>query len=248
MEGHPPHPPLQLEDPSLKPKPFPPRPLPPSSPPLALFAVLRESSKSCDCNRLRSFFSSLGIRPTAVTATLITSGNGQNCNCNPQSIPPEQLVDCNDFVADGIFLELRPCGPGTDHKNPESRKSEKFMEKDPESPYDSGVNKSARERIGRQDLSQEVPSKKGSLGVMFSPRNYRENAHSKSANFEGRHSGGHLLGRPLLFTSESFFGGPKRGGGFLFLTIFRFSGFRGSFRRFPMEPFLETLWGPTSAY
>ena len=31
---------------------------------------------------------------------------------------------------------------------------------------------------------------------------YRENAHPKSANFEGRHSGGHLLGRPLLFTSE----------------------------------------------
>ena len=30
-----------------------------------------------------------------------------------------------------------------------------------------------------------------------------ENAHSKSANFEGRHSGGHLLGRPLLFTSET---------------------------------------------
>ena len=28
----PPHPPLQLEAPSLKPKPFPPRPLPPSSP------------------------------------------------------------------------------------------------------------------------------------------------------------------------------------------------------------------------
>ena len=66
----------------------------------------------------------------------------------------------------------------------------------------SGVNKSARERIGRQNLSQKVPSKKGSLGVIFSPRNYRQNAHSKSANFEGRHSGGHLLGRPLLFTSE----------------------------------------------
>ena len=65
------------------------------------------------------------------------------------------------------------------------------------------MNKSARERIGRQNLSQKVPSKKGSLGVMFSPRNYRENAHSKSANFEGRHSGGHLLGRPLLFTSET---------------------------------------------
>ena len=65
-----------------------------------------------------------------------------------------------------------------------------------------GVNKSARERRGRQNLSQKVPSKKGSLGVVFSPRNYRENAHSKSANFEGRHSGGHLLGRPLLFTSE----------------------------------------------
>ena len=29
----------------------------------------------------------------------------------------------------------------------------------------SGVNKSARERIGRQNLSQKVPSKKGSLGV-----------------------------------------------------------------------------------
>ena len=71
----------------------------------------------------------------------------------------------------------------------------------PEELY-SGVNKSARERIGRQNLSQKVPSKKGSLGVIFSPRNYRENAHSKSANFEGRHSGGHLLGRPLLFTSD----------------------------------------------
>ena len=34
----PPHPPLQLEGPSLEPKPFPPRPLPPSSPhPLWLF-------------------------------------------------------------------------------------------------------------------------------------------------------------------------------------------------------------------
>ena len=66
----------------------------------------------------------------------------------------------------------------------------------------SGVNKSARERIGRQTLSQKVPSKKRYLGVMFSPRNYRENARSKSANFEGRHSGGHLLGRPLLFTSD----------------------------------------------
>ena len=46
------------------------------------------------------------------------------------------------------------------------------------------------------------PSKKGPLEVIFSPRSYRENAHSKSANFEGRRSGGHLLGRPLLFTSE----------------------------------------------
>ena len=66
----------------------------------------------------------------------------------------------------------------------------------------SGVNKSALERIGRQNLSQKVPSKKGSLGVIFSPRKYRENAHSKSANFEGRHSGGHLLGRPLLYFRE----------------------------------------------
>ena len=39
---------------------------------------------------------------------------------------------------------------------------------------DSGVNKSARERIGRRNLSQKVPSKKGSLGVIFSPRNCRE--------------------------------------------------------------------------
>ena len=46
----------------------------------------------------------------------------------------------------------------------------------------SGVNKSARERIGRQNLSQKVPSKKGSLGDIFSRRNCRENAHSKSAN------------------------------------------------------------------
>ena len=36
------------------------------------------------------------------------------------------------------------------------------------------VNKSARERIGRQNLSQKVPSKKGSLGVIFSPRKHRE--------------------------------------------------------------------------
>ena len=43
--GSPPHPPLQLEDPSLKPKPFPPRPLPPSSPhPLALFAMPRDGA------------------------------------------------------------------------------------------------------------------------------------------------------------------------------------------------------------
>ena len=60
------------------------------------------------------------------------------------------------------------------------------------------MNKSARERIGRQN-------QKGSLGVIFSPRSYRANAHSKSANFEGRHSGGHLLGRPLLFTSDTLY-------------------------------------------
>ena len=42
----PPHPPLQLEDPSLKPKPFPPRLLLPSSPPspLALFAMFRDGA------------------------------------------------------------------------------------------------------------------------------------------------------------------------------------------------------------
>ena len=31
-----------------------------------------------------------------------------------------------------------------------------------------GSEQSARERIGRQNLSQKVPSKKGSLGVIFS--------------------------------------------------------------------------------
>ena len=46
------------------------------------------------------------------------------------------------------------------------------------------MNISARERIGHQNLSQKVTSKKGSLGVIFYPRNYRANAHSKSANFE----------------------------------------------------------------
>ena len=50
--------------------------------------------------------------------------------------------------------------------------------------FSSGVNKSAREQIGRQNLSQKVPSKKWSLAVIFSPRNCRENAHSTSANFE----------------------------------------------------------------
>ena len=60
----------------------------------------------------------------------------------------------------------------------------------------SGVNKSARERIGRQNLSQKVPSKKGSLGVIFSPGNERENAHSKSANYWGK-----TLWRPLARTA-----------------------------------------------
>ena len=59
------------------------------------------------------------------------------------------------------------------------------------------MSKSARERIGRQTVSQKVPSKKGSLGVIFSPRNCRENAHAKSANSEGRHSG--PLARPAPF-------------------------------------------------
>ena len=91
--------------------------------------------------------------------------------------------------------EESPDKSGKSWKNRESPKKDKKGQ--------SGVNKSARERISHQNLSQKVPSKKGSLGVIFSPRNSRENAHSKSANFEGRHSGGHLLGRPLLFTSET---------------------------------------------
>ena len=72
----------------------------------------------------------------------------------------------------------------------------------PSPPNKIGSEQKRPERIGRQNLSQKVPSKKGSLGVIFSLRSYRENAHSKSANFEGRHSWGHLLGRPLLFTSD----------------------------------------------
>ena len=62
---------------------------------------------------------------------------------------------------------------------------------------------SEQKRPGANRPPEFVPER-GSLGVIFSPRNYRENAHSKSANFEGRRSGGHLLGRPLVFTSESW--------------------------------------------
>ena len=69
----------------------------------------------------------------------------------------------------------------------------------------SGANKSARgSESAARICSRKSPLQKGVLGVIFSPRNQRENAHSKSANFEGRHSGGHLLGRPLLFTAPSF--------------------------------------------
>ena len=57
---------------------------------------------------------------------------------------------------------------------------------------------------GPPEFVPESPLQKGSLGVVFSPRNQRENVHAKSANFEGRRSGGHLLGRPLLFTSEPY--------------------------------------------
>ena len=67
---------------------------------------------------------------------------------------------------------------------------------------DSGVNKSARERRGRQNLPQKVPSKKASLGVIFSPRNQREKALPKICEFLGGHSGRHLLGRPLSFTAD----------------------------------------------
>ena len=87
-------------------------------------------------------------------------------------------------------------------RTPENDSGANFQRNDSDLGFkvrDSGVNKSARERVGRQNLSQKVPSKKGSLGVRFSPRKYRENAH-----FEGRHSGRHLLGRPPLFTSERY--------------------------------------------
>ena len=33
--------------------------------------------------------SSLGIRFSGVTVTLINSGNGQNCNCNPEVFPQD---------------------------------------------------------------------------------------------------------------------------------------------------------------
>ena len=71
--------------------------------------------------------------------------------------------------------------------------------------FSRGFLGSEQKRSGANRLPEFVPEsplQKGSLGVIFSPSNYRENAHSKSANFKGRHSGGHLLGRPLLFTSE----------------------------------------------
>ena len=93
--------------------------------------------------------------------------------------------------------------------SPVSRKSARGTNisskiRDWRSVYISGVNKSARERIGRQNLSQKVPSKKGSLGVIFSPRNCRENAHSKSANFEGRHSGATCSAGPFCLLPNNF--------------------------------------------
>ena len=47
-----------------------------------------------------------GIWPGALTARLINSGPGQNCNCNPSLDAWEVLVDCNDCVAHCATL---PC-------------------------------------------------------------------------------------------------------------------------------------------
>ena len=40
-----------------------------------------------------------GDPPSALTVTVINSGRGQICNCNPSLIPLVKLVDCNDSVA-----------------------------------------------------------------------------------------------------------------------------------------------------
>ena len=38
----------------------------------------------------------------AVTVALANSGRGQNCNCNPQLLAGEYLVDCNKSVSYGM--------------------------------------------------------------------------------------------------------------------------------------------------
>ena len=66
----------------------------------------------------------------------------------------------------------------------------------------SGVNKSARERIGRQNLSQKVPSKRG-LWESYFLQGITGKTHTHNLQIlREANSGGHLLGRPFLFTSD----------------------------------------------
>ena len=50
-----------------------------------VFSCLTNSTEiqNCNCSRSRCFSSPLGSPPRAVTVTVINSGQGRNCNCNP---------------------------------------------------------------------------------------------------------------------------------------------------------------------
>ena len=51
---------------------------------------------------------SLGIPPGAVTVSItsISFACGQTRNCNPQRIAPENLVDCQDLIANGWYANF----------------------------------------------------------------------------------------------------------------------------------------------
>ena len=99
--GSPPHPPLQLEGPSLKPKPFPPRPLPPSSPPplLALFAVVRDGAAQPGVGGrgLRVQGGQGGEGPSST----FRCANAQPFLCN--EVGPFQVISGNCQVISGNF-------------------------------------------------------------------------------------------------------------------------------------------------
>ena len=93
---------------------------------------------------------------------------------------------------------------GSEQKRPGASRPPKFV---PESPLQKGVIFSPRSyRKNAHSKSANFEERHSGESYFLQGVSYRENAHSKSANFEERHSGGHLLGRPLLFTSKVMVG------------------------------------------